>query len=303
MADLGNVLVFDRVARFESISRAARSLGMPISTVSRRLSVLESELRVSLLRRTTHRVTLTPEGREYFNKCQEPLTLLQEAEQVLSEAQKRPEGMVRITVPISLAREPFLEFLSRFSKDHPQIRIDLFVTNAFLDLVAENIDLAIRVGDLRDSSLVAIRIGTGVRYVVAAPEYLKGRNPPAEPADLELHDCVMLNAKNNESDWDLVSGKKEIRVHVSGSISTRDHESLGTLVHQGHGVGLLWATYCNHAFADGRLTRLLPKWTSPRVPIYAVYPSRKYLPLRLSVFLDALGRWNPFQIEEYGSGG
>jgi DNA-binding transcriptional LysR family regulator len=238
MADLDNILIFVKVAQFESISRAARSLGMPISTVSRRLSVLESELGVSLLRRTTRRVTLTAQGREYFSLCQEPLTLLQEAERVLTQAQKKPEGMLRISVPVILGQEPFLNFVSGFLKDHPRIRIDLFITNLFLDLVAENIDVAIRFGELQDSSLVATRIGKSIRYVVAAPEYLKGRKPPAEPADLKQHDCVMLNAKNNETEWDL-----------------------------------------------------LPKWASPQIPVFAVYPSRRFLPLRLSVFLEALATW------------
>ena len=107
--------------------------------------------------------------------------------------------MLRISVPVVLSQQPFLEFLSTFSKAHPRIRIDLFITNAFLDLVAENVDVAIRFGELRDSSVVATRMGKDIRYVVAAPEYLKNRKPPAEPADLERHDCVMLNAKNNEA--------------------------------------------------------------------------------------------------------
>src|SRR5215467_10907604 len=106
MADLNNILIFMKVAQFESITRAARSLGMPISTVSRRLSALESDLGVSLLRRTTRRITLTPQGRNYFNQCQEPLTLLQEAEQVLTQTHKAPEGLLRITAPVILSQEP-----------------------------------------------------------------------------------------------------------------------------------------------------------------------------------------------------
>ena len=208
MANLDDVLIFVKVAQFESISRAARSLGMPISTVSRRLSVLESKLGVSLLRRTTRRVTLTAQGREYFNQCREPLTLLEEAERVLTLGQKTPEGMLRISVPVILGQEPFLDFLSGFLKAQPRIRIDFFVTNLFLDLVAENIDVAIRFGELEDSSVVATRIGKSIRYVVAAAEYLKGRKLPVEPMDLKLHDCVMLNARNNETDWDLVNGRK-----------------------------------------------------------------------------------------------
>jgi DNA-binding transcriptional LysR family regulator len=292
MADLDNVLIFVKVAQFESISRAARSLGMPISTVSRRLSVLEAQLGVSLLRRTTRRVTLTPQGRDYFNQCQEPLTLLQDAERVLSQAQRKPEGLLRVTVPVVLSQDPFLQFVSGFLKEHPRIRIDLFITNTFVDLVAENIDAAIRFGELQDSSVVATRLGKSIRYVVAAPEYLKSRKVPAEPADLAQHECVMLNAKHNETDWDLVSAKKKARVHVSGPLSSRDFNSASTFVYQGHGVGFLPSTYCEAALAGGRLVRLLPKWTSPQIPVFAVYPSRKFMPARLSVFLQALGAWH-----------
>jgi DNA-binding transcriptional LysR family regulator len=291
MADLDNVLIFVKVAQFESISRAARSLGMPISTVSRRLSVLESELGVSLLRRTTRRVTLTAQGRGYFSQCQEPLILLQEAERVLTQAQKKPEGMLRISVPVILGQQPFLDFISGFLKDHARIRLDLFITNLFLDLVAENIDVAIRFGELQDSSVVATRIGKSIRYVVAAPEYLQGRKPPSEPADLKLHDCVMLNAKNNETDWDLVNRRRKIRIHVSGPISSRDFNSASSFVYRGHGVGLLPSTYCDEALASGELIRLLPKWASPQIPVFVVYSSRKFLPLRLSVFLEALTAW------------
>jgi DNA-binding transcriptional LysR family regulator len=292
MADLDNILIFVKVAQFESISRAARSLGMPISTVSRRLSVLESELGVSLLRRTTRRVTLTPQGREYFNQCQEPLTLLQEAERVLSGAQTKPEGLLRITAPVILSQDPFLSFISRFLKEHPRIRIDLFITNAYVDLVAENIDAAIRFGELKDSSVVATRLGKSIRYVVAAPEYLQGRKLPAEPADLTRYDCVMLNAKNNETDWDLVNGRKKARIHVSAPVSGRDFNSVSTFVYRGHGVGLLPSTYCDAPLAEGQLVRLLPQWSSPQIPVFSVYPSRKFLPARLSVFLQALVAWD-----------
>ena len=291
MADLDNILIFVKVAQFESISKAALSLGMPISTVSRRLSVLESGLGVALVRRTTRRVTLTPQGREYFNQCREPLTLIQEAERVLTQAQSKPEGTLIISVPVILGQEPFLDFISGFLKEHARVRIDLFITNLFVDPVADNIDVAIRFGELEDSSIVATKVGRSIRYVVATPEYLKGRRLPAAPDDLKLHDCVMLNAKHNETDWDLVSGRNKARVHVSGPISSRDFNSVSTFVFRGHGVGLLPSTYCDEALARGSLVRLLPKWTSPQIPVFAVYPSRKFIPLRLRVFLEALAAW------------
>jgi DNA-binding transcriptional LysR family regulator len=299
MADLNNILIFVKVAQFESISRAARSLGMPISTVSRRLSVLESQLGVTLLRRTTRRVTLTAQGREYFNQCQEPLSLLQDAERVLIQGQREPEGILKISVPVILGQAPFLEFISGFIKAHARIRVDLFITNLFLDLVAENIDVAIRFGELRDSSLVATKIGKSIRYLVAAPEYLKGRKPPTEPEDLKMHDCVILDGKNNETDWDLLSGRRKVRVHVSGPVSSRDFNSVSTFVYRGHGIGLLPSTYCDEQLAKGGLIRLMPKWTSPQIPVFAVYPSRRFLPSRLNVFLQALTGWkSPLWIRE-----
>ncbi|HEY7638770.1 MAG TPA: LysR family transcriptional regulator [Steroidobacteraceae bacterium] len=291
MADLDNVAIFVKVAQYESISRAARSLGMPISTVSRRLSVLESQLGATLLRRTTRRVSLTPQGRDYFNQCQEPLSLLQDAERVLTQGQQQPEGLLRMSVPVALGQPSFLEFLSRFLKAQPRIRVDLFITNTFLDLVAENVDVAIRFGELRDSSVVATRIGKNVRYLVATPEYMKGRPLPAEPAELARHDCVLLHGRNNESDWDLISGRRKARVHVAGPVSSRDFNTVSTFVYRGHGIGLLPSTYCDAEIAAGRLVRLLPKWQSAPVPVFVVYPSRKFLPLRLTAFLQALAAW------------
>jgi DNA-binding transcriptional LysR family regulator len=299
MANLDDVLIFVKVAQFESISRAARSLGMPISTVSRRLSVLESKLGVLLLRRTTRRVTLTVQGREYFSQCRDPLTLLDEAERVLTLGQTTPEGMLRVSVPVILGQDPFLEFLSGFLKAQPRIRIDLFITNLFLDLVAENIDVAIRFGELQDSSVVATRLGSSIRYVVASGEYLQDRKPPLEPADLKQHDCVMLNGRNGETDWQLVSGRKKTSVRVSGPISSRDFNSVSSFVYRGHGIGLLPSTYCDAALANGALIRLLPKWASAQIPLFAVYSNRKFIPLRLKLFLNALVAWkSPLWIKE-----
>jgi DNA-binding transcriptional LysR family regulator len=152
---------------------------------------------------------------------------------------------------------------------------------------------------LEDSSVVATRIGKSIRYVVAAAEYLKGRKLPVVPADLKLHDCVMLNARNNETDWDLVYGRKKARIHVSGPISSRDFNSVSTFVYRGHGIGLLPSTYCDEALASGALIRLLPKWTSPQIPLFAVYSNRKFRPLRLNIFLEALAAWkSPLWLRE-----
>jgi DNA-binding transcriptional LysR family regulator len=291
MQHLDNIMVFVKVAEFESISKAARALDMPISTVSRKLSVLESGLGVSLVRRTTRKVILTSQGRDYFHQCIEPLAKLQEAEQVLAQTQKKSEGTLTISVPMILSQGPFMDFLSRFSKEHSRIRIDLYITNTYLNLVAENIDVAIRFGHLKDSSVVAAKLGKSVRYVVATAEYLKGRRLPTEPEELKAYDCVMFNAKNYETDWDLICGRKKVRVHVAGLLSSHDCQSVAAFVLRGHGVGLLETSYCEQALARGDLVRLLPRWTSAEIPVFAVYPTRKFLPPRVTAFLKALATW------------
>jgi DNA-binding transcriptional LysR family regulator len=291
MQHLDNILVFVKVAEFESISKAARALDMPISTVSRRLLALESGLGVSLVRRTTRNVILTPQGREYFNQCIEPLTKLQQAEQVLTQTQEKPEGTLSLSVPMILSQDPFMDFLAKFSKEHSGIRIDLYVTNSYLNLVAENIDVAIRFGHLKDSSVVAVKLGKSVRYVVAAADYLKGRKLPAEPEELKAYDCVMFNAKNYETDWNLICGRRRVRVHVTGTVSSRDCQSAAGFVLRGIGVGLLETAYCDQALARGDLVRLLPRWTAAEIPVSAVYLSRKFLPPRVTVFLKALAAW------------
>ena len=228
MADLNDIAVFVRVAQFGSFSRAAHALGMPVSTVSRKVTALEERLGVTLLHRTTRKLSLTAQGRAYYNQCSEPLSHLFDAERVLTQTQKKPEGLLRISAPVILGQETFYAFLSSFLKTYPRIQADLFITNLFLDLIAENIDVAIRFGELRDSSLIAQRIGKSVRYVVATPEYLRGRPLPSHPEDLRQHQCVILQGRNNEAEWHLVNGRKSVRLHVSGPVAARDHPARWT---------------------------------------------------------------------------
>jgi DNA-binding transcriptional LysR family regulator len=291
MTDLNDIAVFVKVAQFGSFSRAAHSLGMPVSTVSRKVTSLEEQLGVTLLQRTTRKLNLTAQGQAYYSQCSEPLADLVDAELALTQTQRQPEGLLKISVPIILGQEAFYEFVSVFLKMYPRIQIDLFVTNLFLDLIAENIDLGIRFGELKDSSIVAQRLGKSVRYLVAAPEYLEGKALPLKPEDLKSHQCVLLNGRNNETEWHLVKGPKSVSLHVSGPVSSRDFEAVSAFTYRGHGIGLLPSTYCDEQIRRGELIRLLPDWSSPEIFVHAVYPTRRFLPSRLQVFLDELKAW------------
>lgn len=291
MTDLNDIAAFVKVAQLKSFSRAGHALGMPVSTVSRKVTALEQQLGVTLLQRTTRKLSLTAQGRVYFNQCSEPLAHLHDAERVLTQAQKQPEGLLKISAPVIMGQEPFYEFVSSFLKTYPRIQVDLFVTNLFLDLIAENVDIALRFGELSDSTLVAQRIGRSVRYLVASPDYLKGRALPSKPEELRDHQCVLLNGRNNEAEWHLVSGRKSVKQAVSGPISSKDHHSVSAFTYRGHGIGLLPSTYCDAQIASGELVRLLPEWSSPEIFIHAVYPTRRFLPAKLQVFLEALKAW------------
>ena len=291
MVDLNDIAVFARVAQFESFSRAAHALGMPVSTVSRKVTALEERLGVTLLHRTTRKLSLTAQGRAYYNQCHEPLTQLFDAERALTKTQRKPEGLLRISAPAILGQDAFYAFLSSFLRAYPGIRVDLFVTNAFVDLIAENVDVAIRFGELPDSSLIAQRIGRSVRYVVASPDYLRGRRPPSRPEDLGEHRCVILQGRNNEAEWRLVSGRKSVKIHVSGLAAARDFQAVSAFTYRGHGVGLLPSNYCDAEIARGELVRLLPEWSSPEIFVHAVYPTRRFLPATLQAFLEDLKAW------------
>ncbi|MBW9103996.1 LysR family transcriptional regulator [Paraburkholderia phenoliruptrix] len=291
VADLNDIAVFVRVAQLESFSRAAHALGMPVSTVSRKVSALEERLGVTLLQRTTRKLSLTAQGRAYFDQCSEPLSHLYDAERVITQTQKKPEGLLRISGPVMLEQEPFYAFLSAFLKDYPQIHVDLYFTNAFLDLIAENVDVAIRFGELRDSSLIAQRVGRSVRQLVVSAEYARTQPLPSQPDELSQHPCVLINARNNESEWHLVNGRKSVKVHVTGPVAARDFHVVSAFALRGHGIALLPSSYCDPRIASGELVRVLPEWSSPEIFVHAVYPTRRFMPSRLRAFLDALRAW------------
>jgi DNA-binding transcriptional LysR family regulator len=291
MADLNDIAVFVKVAQFMSFSRAARALGMPVSTVSRKVASLENQLGVTLMQRTTRKLSLTAQGRAYYNQCSEPLSNLFDAESALTQTQKTPEGLLKISVPVIMGQKPFYDFISALLKKYPRVHVDLFITNLFVDLVADNIDVAIRFGELRDSTIIAKRIGKSVRYLVASPDYLKGRTAPAKPEDLTNHQCVLLNGRNNEAEWHLVNDRKSVKLHVSGPVSSRDFQSVSAFTYKGHGIGLLPSNYCEEEIRRRNLVRILPEWSSPEIFVHVIYPTRRFIPSKLQVFLDELKAW------------
>ena len=282
--DLNDVLTFARVVRAGSFTAAARELGVQKSSVSRRVSALEEHLGARLLQRTTRALRLTDEGRVFYDHCQRALAELQDAEEALGGMGARPKGLLRITAPLSFG---FLgPIVAAFLQRWPEVEIELVCTDRVVDLVEEGFDVAIRAGKLPDSSLIARRVGSLPRFLVASPSYLRRRRTPRTPADLAAHDCVSFGARR--SPWLLQSEGASIEVAVASRLLVNDYDLLRQTIVAGLGIGLLPEPDCVQPLADGRLKRVLPAWTGVETPIHAVYPSLRHLSSKVKAFIDHL---------------
>jgi DNA-binding transcriptional LysR family regulator len=284
MNNLDEIYAFTYVAQLGSFSKASKALSMPVSTVSRKVSELEQRLGVTLILRTTRKLSMTKTGMAFYEKCAEHIRGIEEAESYITQSKLDPSGLLKITVPVILREGSFIDFISNFLKKYPQIHIDLIITNQFLDLVSENIDVAIRFGFLEDSGLIAKKLGVSRRMLVAAPKFLKNDGAPKEPKDLKNFHCILYGGYRDKSEWALVNGKNKVKVTVSGKISSSDYFSIKEFATRGLGIALLPESYCVEGIKKGLLVEILPGWGLPSIPVNAVYMSRKFIPPKLQLF-------------------
>lgn len=297
IVDANAILVFAKVAEVGSFVRASRELGIPTSTVSRRVAQLEERLGVRLLHRTTRSLSLTDEGRIYFAHAARVAAEVEEAERAVTRMQDEPRGRLRVTLPLNfgfLARA-----LAAYMQRFPEVQMEVVGTDRVVDLVQEGFDVAVRAGALADSTLVARKLGELESYVVASPSFLARAGEPEAPRDLGAMDCVIFGV-GQLARWRLVRGDEDVTVDVRARLVANDFDLLEEAVRAGLGVALLPAFRC----ADGRLRRVLPDWRSPAVPIHAVYPSTRHLSPKVKTFLDHLRDemspppWSPWQGDE-----
>src|SRR5262250_1275629 len=215
--DLDAIAVFVKVVQAGSFSQAAKLLGMPNSTVSAKISLLEQHLGVTLLQRTTRKLGLTQAGEAYFKRCVQALEELQAAESELATAQREPQGILKLTAPIDLGHSLLPLLVSIFLRKYPQMETELLVTNRILDLVAEGIDLAIRAGALKDSRLIAKRFVLGQFALWASPSYLKKRGVPSHPKELSQHECLRFSRFKAKA-WELTNDKETTAVMTTGRV-------------------------------------------------------------------------------------
>jgi len=279
---------FVRVVDAGSFSAAARHWGRSKAVVSKYVSALEEDLGVQLLRRTTRSLSLTEAGRAYRERCTGVLGEIQSLEASVREGVAAPRGRLRVSAPPGLASHYLHVMTKDFISRYPDVSIDLDLTHRMVDLVEENIDVAIRVTEPRDSSLVARRIAPVSIVAVAAPSYLRCRGTPKKPTDLREHDCLVDTNFRDQQRWRFQWKGKAETIAVDGPLRVNDPDAIRDLAIAGLGVALVPDFVAAEALRKGKLREVLPNTVALRWSILAVYPRRRYLPLRVRAYVDHL---------------
>ncbi|MCW8903109.1 LysR family transcriptional regulator [Sedimenticola sp.] len=290
MLDFNEMVIFVKVVEAEGFTAAATNLGLPKSTVSRKISELESRLGARLLQRTTRSVRPTELGALYYERCARLVTEAEEAERAISQCQEQPRGLLRITLPVDIGISIMPAVTREFMQQHPEIRLQVDVSDRYVDLVGEGFDLAIRAGVLEDSTLVAHRLYTDRMLVCATPGYLKQRGIPRSPEDLKQHDCVVFSALRSSETLKFTRQRGEVVVEISGRMGINNLNAIRGVCLTGAGIGLLPELHCQDLIATGELVSVLDDWSVREGGIYAVYPSPRHLTPKVRAFITFLDR-------------
>lgn len=286
MIDLNDMLLFTQVVDAGSFTAAAKELGMPKSTLSRRISKLESQLNCLLLQRTTRSLSLTEIGADFYRHSLRMVAEAKEAERVISLNREEPCGLLRVTAPPGFGNDLLGSLVADFLRQYPEVRLELDISNRFVDLVEEGFDLALRAGHLEDSSLIARRLGESRMVVCASPDYLQQHEPPQTPEQLHDHDCLVHPGTDGRITFQFSGPNRISRIELEGKLIANSMSTLQEAAIAGLGIALLpWRT-CREHVERGELQMLLEEWQLPTGGIYAVYPSPRYLTPKVRSFID-----------------
>jgi LysR family transcriptional regulator, regulator for bpeEF and oprC len=289
MDDLNAVLIFLEVADRGGFVAAARSLDLPKSTVSVKVSELEQRLGVRLFHRTTRRVSLTEEGRLYYENCLSIRDALNDADDAITSLQGHPRGIVKVTAPVLFVQTVLAPNLPEFLLTYPNIRVILHGANEYKDIVKEGYDLAIRIGQLDDSTLIMQRISTGRLKLFASATYLKTAGKPKAIGDLTSHTLLCMAHRQDEVTWTLHNEQQEtVKLSFRPRLLSSDIAPIYQAIVAGVGIGLLPEFLFQQELQSGDIVNVLPQWSLAPVPINALFPSRKYIPMKVKVFLEFL---------------
>ncbi|WP_294090061.1 LysR family transcriptional regulator [Sphingomonas sp.] len=281
-------MVFVRVVETESLTKAAALLGVPKSTVSRRVSRLEEHLAVQLLHRSTRAVTVTQDGALFFEYCLRSIGVLRDGERALQSRQDHPQGVVRIAIPYVLGQSLIGPLLARFLERYPEVRLVSVLSDDAIGLLRGGFDVALAVGPLADSGLIAVKLGSTECGVFAAPGYFERKGAPQSHVELTRFDLLASGTTDRRHRWTLHNREQEVAVDFAPKLVANDlillrHAALSEL-----GIASLPAFLCKHDLAAGRLVDVLPGWQTPDLSFFAVFADPKGVPVRVRSLIDFL---------------
>jgi DNA-binding transcriptional LysR family regulator len=278
--------IFVRVVDGGSLTAAARVTGVGQPAVSKTIAALEDQLGVVLLLRTARRMTPTDAGQHFYERARR---ILDEADEAWGAARGEGaalSGRLRVCAPVTFARLNMLPHIHHFMAAHPDLKLDLVLDDRNVDLIAENIDVALRMGSLPDSSLTARKIGSGERMVVASPDYLERCGTPISPAELASHDAITYAQPVMDDEWRFRKGTAESSIRLEGRLMVTAAEGLREAILAGCGIGIVSRWMMGKELGSGTVVQLLPDWQLPPVDLWAVFPAGRLTSTRARVFID-----------------
>ncbi|HDR8960210.1 LysR family transcriptional regulator [Burkholderia vietnamiensis] len=285
--DLPALETFARIVSAGSLSAAARELDLSLSVVSKRLAHLESRLGVRLLHRTTRQQTLTDDGAQFHAQVLRILAEIERAETLMSDRRGTVNGMLRVTAPGELGRVRIVPLVAAFQRQHPALTVQLMLTDTIVDLLAQDIDVAVRIGSLADSTMIARELAPNHRVLCAAPSYVATHGLPAHPADLRAHRCIVLGDQPR-TEWRFDGANGSVAVDVTAALLTNDGGAARSFALEGAGIALKSIWDVDADLDAGTLVRVLPAFAAPAAPLHAVYPGGRHVPLRVRAFVEFL---------------
>jgi DNA-binding transcriptional LysR family regulator len=281
---LNDMVLFVEVVKAKGFVRAAEAIGMPSSTVSRRISALEKTIGLRLFNRTTRRVELTEAGRIYFERCRPIVDEARLAHEQLGDIVANPSGVLRVSLPVDFANVYLTKLFAEFAEAFPGVSFDLDLTPRLVDLVAEPFDVAIRIGEPEDSMLIARPLVKLRPLLFASPDYVARRGAPSHPRDLAGHECLHMPRAGV---WHLTDGKNSMDAKVAGRFTLNSNSMIRGLAALGQGIMLMPEQIVADQVASGELVRVLPEWQGIALPVYAMTETR-LLPAKTQRFLEFL---------------
>ena len=299
MDRLAAMQTFVRVVESGSFSAVAREIRSTQSAVSKQVAALERALDAKLLSRTTRSLALTEAGEQYFAQARRLVAEIAEAEAQLRQGEQQLSGWLRVAASVGYGRLKLLPRVRSFLAAHPNVKIDLRLNDGFVDLVEEGIDVAVRIGELADSSLVARRIGSTQRVLLASRSYLdglpKGLKVPQVPQDLSDHNCIVYSELATQNAWTFTAGSgatapegSQVTIRAQGNLQTNSSEVIRASVLSGMGIGYSPTWLFEEEIANGQLQVLLPDWPAPSLPIHIVSPAQRWQSAKVQAFIRFL---------------